>query len=258
MLQVVDLSTDDLMAVVKAFVDRLRFLEHQTSKATEDWAAEVSHIRLQLDVVTRRLRGLQRILRKWKDDQVLTHTHSDLCEDVSGHVQDVLDHLEDAGDDANHQIEKCQLMIASYERAVDRDQKQKQKVQDDAMNFWLFVLTIATFIFAPVQFFAGVYGMNFVDANGTPTIPELLVPNGYQYFWIGVIVYLAASTCIASWFWRYSSSRRGAPNEKQHTNCNGEVDGDSQHIHNGSEHDVRKNQRMVATTADDDYHQLPG
>eukprot|EP00420_Gonyaulax_spinifera_P000969 CAMPEP_0197936986 /NCGR_PEP_ID=MMETSP1439-20131203/115825_1 /TAXON_ID=66791 /ORGANISM="Gonyaulax spinifera, Strain CCMP409" /LENGTH=42 /DNA_ID= /DNA_START= /DNA_END= /DNA_ORIENTATION= len=41
------------------------------------------------------------------------------------------------------------------------------------MNNMIFVLTAATAVFLPAQFFAGVYGMNFVDEDGRPTIPEL-------------------------------------------------------------------------------------
>jgi len=206
MYQAVDLCTDDLVSVTQAFMSRLRYLEEvlQTDRAfvSRTWVGEVTRINLQLAVVSRRLRGLQRIMRKWKDDK-------DLSLGMTGYLQDVLDHVDEASDDTLQLTEKCDVLIAAHERFADQAQErasqrrsERTNLQDERMNLTLFVLTIATFIFAPMQFIAGVYGMNFVDNAGTPTIPELLYPRGYMVFWVCVSCYIVVASCLAVWGWR--------------------------------------------------------
>merc|ERR1719215_640531 len=43
--------------------------------------------------------------------------------------------------------------------------------------------------------------MNF-SIDGTPTIPELLMPNGYKMFWILVLTYLSISSTIATFLYQ--------------------------------------------------------
>jgi Mg2+ and Co2+ transporter CorA len=52
----------------------------------------------------------------------------------------------------------------------------------------LYALTLVTTVFVPGQFLTGLYGMNFQDENGTPTIPELTWEHGYLFFWCVLIV----------------------------------------------------------------------
>ena len=52
----------------------------------------------------------------------------------------------------------------------------------------LYALTLVTTVFVPGQFLTGLYGMNFQDENGTPTIPELTWEHGYLFFWCILIV----------------------------------------------------------------------
>jgi Mg2+ and Co2+ transporter CorA len=52
----------------------------------------------------------------------------------------------------------------------------------------LYALTLVTTVFVPGQFLTGLYGMNFQDENGTPTIPELTWEYGYLFFWCVLIV----------------------------------------------------------------------
>ena len=55
---------------------------------------------------------------------------------------------------------------------------------DKRMNDILFALTIVTTIFVPAQFFTGVFGMNFVQPDGTPNMPLLNWEYGYFFFWV--------------------------------------------------------------------------
>jgi len=209
MNNIIDLCADDLTRVTKAYATRLIALEDDfgTLFIKDEWHRgrwlnEVRLIQLQLAVVKRRLRGLQRILRRLADD-------TDLAQTLAGYIQDISDHVNEAHDDAGHCIEKCSSRMAAYEHEEDRMQEMKnheqarnQILQDERMNRMLFVLTILTTIFTPLTFMAGVYGMNFQDKDGHPSIPELNWPNGYLYFWLFSLLYLALAGFVSHWLWR--------------------------------------------------------
>merc|ERR1712190_39993 len=65
----------------------------------------------------------------------------------------------------------------------------EERNKSDAMGQTLLVLTVATAVFLPAQFFAGVYGMNFTN------IPELTWTHGYYAFWVAVILWFILTLC---------------------------------------------------------------
>ena len=81
---------------------------------------------------------------------------------------------------------RCNALCNAYEAALNREHASQRRMAKEAerieqvkqnrhaqkLNDILFVLTTSTALFAPVQFLAGVYGMNFA-IDGDPTIPEL-------------------------------------------------------------------------------------
>lgn len=213
--QVVDLCADDLLRVVDAYRARILFLEQrmpclvgapETDKS--GWINEVVSIKLQLGVVARRLRGLQRLIKRLADDR-------DLFQGAKGYMEDVADHVNESYEDAMYFVEKCGSMASGFERQEDRRQeKQHQRqvysssLRDEDMNRSLSILTIITCIFTPITFVAGVYGMNFQDPDTqAPTIPELLSPDGYVVFWIGVGSYLILMS-IGCFWWYCRLTRR--------------------------------------------------
>lgn len=185
---VVDLCADELVAVTHAYLARLASLEDDLRSRGEQSLldlGEVSLARLQLAVVARRLKSLQRVVRRASDLEDLHTTGS------SDYWKDCADHLEEAYDDAVHLAERCDALKASHEQAMERGSSERQSLQQELsnaqaerMNRMLFVLTLATTLFTPLQFMSSVYGMNFADKDGQPTIPELLQKNGYRLFWI--------------------------------------------------------------------------
>lgn len=214
MYQVVDLCTDDLSRVLRAYLARVSWLEDKLRGADfehqqelmewfdTEWLGEIATIRLQLRVVSRRLRGMQRLLHRLAADQ-------DLSRVLAGYLHDVADHVHEALEDAGQLMETCNALRDSYEHAKDKEQDrrhweqgQRQTFQDDRMNKMLFVMTIFTAIFTPPTFFCGLYGMNFVDSEGHPTIPELTWKNGYLYFWIVTIVYVVVFSAVGCWMYR--------------------------------------------------------
>jgi len=217
-LQIVQLCVDNLISVVRAFGARLGYLDQelQSDRAqvevesnTPDasWLNEVSTIRLQLAVVARRLRNARNMLRRL--EQMVPDDMS-MGRRLTGYLQDVSDDVDGALEDASHLVERCNALSSAYDAALSREHAAQRRVAKEAerieqvkqnkhaqkLNDILFVLTTATALFAPVQFLAGVYGMNFA-VNGDPTIPELKMEYGYLYFWIIVIAYLFGSGTLA-------------------------------------------------------------
>jgi hypothetical protein len=90
---------------------------------------------------------------------------------------------------------------------IEEHDAKSQRTTDDSM----FVMGVMLSIFSPLSFIAGVYGMNFIQPDGNPGMPELqwygadtppeapggsvsLITGitGYQYFWILCGVAIAA------------------------------------------------------------------
>lgn len=211
---IVQLCVDDLLSVVRAFAARLDRLEEDlnptpsTASMTSSWAAgsrvppaswlsEVSLVRLQLAVVCRRLRNHRLMLRRL----VERVSEAGVDRRLAGYLRDIGDDVEVSLEDAGHLIDRCAALASAYDTVVNREdaalqEQEEQNRHAERLNDTLFVLTTATTLFAPVQFLAGVYGMNFA-VDGDPTIPELKLEYGYLYFWILVVIYLIGSSVLA-------------------------------------------------------------
>uniref|UniRef100_A0A7S2NAC1 EF-hand domain-containing protein n=1 Tax=Zooxanthella nutricula TaxID=1333877 RepID=A0A7S2NAC1_9DINO len=191
--QLVDLSTDELQALIRAYSARRRYMAEMPGR---DFCAEASACCLQLKVVIRRVRGLQRTIRRFGGDP-------DFSAELAGYLQDVAEHLDEAHEDAANLIEKFTAIMEAHHHAMERKDEKVRQHTADRLNKTLTILTVGTFIFAPMQFMAGVYGMNFVNENGRPTMPELLWNNGYLLFWILILSYLAVTICfVTRWYFR--------------------------------------------------------
>lgn len=194
LLQVFDVCSDDLVTVTHAYTLRLSRLEtqlrEQGTSLPNSWLDELSKIRLQLAVVLRQARGMLRALKHYGE--------YDANAELSGYIRDIADHLDEVADDSNILSEKCAILVESHERALERSLDEARQLAGDSLNRTLFVLTVITTILMPLQLLAGVYGMNFVREDGMPSIPELVMPQGYNYFWMFSGVYLLVSCCLAS------------------------------------------------------------
>lgn len=246
MYAIIDLCADDLLAVTRAFTARLTEREEKlrlrrlTSEQEKlEWFDEVGVIRLQIAVVSRRLRGLKGIVRRLGDDSDMAPVHQ--------YLADVADHVNDAYGDAGHLQERAQHLLDAYEHCEDRaaDRKQQeaalqqaewqklQTMQDERMNRTLFILTVSTTLFTPLTFITGVYGMNFVNSAGKPTIPELVNPSGYFYFWCFVVIYLVCSGfCVLYVYRRLTRMQRRLE--------------DADHPRIGSNHDCGESYAMMS------------
>lgn len=75
-------------------------------------------------------------------------------------------------------------------------------ILDRRMNDILYVLTMVTTVIVPMQTLTGVYGMNFVDENNNPAMPELTWKYGYAYFWVlslGLSLVIMISFKVMGW-----------------------------------------------------------
>lgn len=204
---VLDAVTDELMAVVRAYVARLSWLEGRLgalgAQLPRSSLYEVFLVRRQLHVVSRRVRGITRAVKKFIDDR-------DIGQGLGAYLQDIVEHLDEVWDDCDRLQGKCGALSDAHDRAVDRErdrrsrmqaeqarkQEMRRAAQADRQNGILFILAAVTTVFAPIQFIAGVYGMNFTDGS-KPTIPELLWKRGYIFFWGVVVSYLLLCVIIA-------------------------------------------------------------
>eukprot|EP00929_Paragymnodinium_shiwhaense_P118544 TRINITY_DN90467_c0_g1_i1.p1 TRINITY_DN90467_c0_g1~~TRINITY_DN90467_c0_g1_i1.p1 ORF type:complete len:811 (-),score=108.06 TRINITY_DN90467_c0_g1_i1:426-2858(-) len=245
MYTIIDLCADELLLVTKAFTarlyereERLRSRRLQTDTEKHEWFEEVGTMKLQLAVVLRRLRGLLRLLRRLGGDEDMAVVHQ--------YLADISDHANDAYEDAGHGHEKCQALLDAYEHFEEKEHDRQQQevarqqqecakmqgLQDERMNRMLFILTVSTTLFTPLTFATGVYGMNFVDKDGHPTIPELLNPHGYFYFWCFVIIYLMFASLAVIWLWRRLKGMRRQVDDtlSRRTNHRGRPEPDAYHM----------------------------
>lgn len=65
--------------------------------------------------------------------------------------------------------------------------EESEHVKDDERNESLKIFTVVTTMFVPLQFLAGVYGMNF-DFQGTSPIPWMTDRYGYLYFCVSCVM----------------------------------------------------------------------
>lgn len=195
--EILQFCCSDLVDVSKAFANRLLFLDGELSSEpgppSRGWLQEVSMAKLQLSLLQRRLRSMCNMLRQLKDSAA----------GAASGAAFIIDQVSEALDNCQHLEEQCAAMTVAYEMEMSRDEARQRQVahehtlasdaekeiRDTQLNNILFCMSAATVIAMPCQFMAGVYGMNF-NIDGVNSIPELLWPRGYLYFWMINIGYL--------------------------------------------------------------------
>eukprot|EP00930_Biecheleria_cincta_P045440 TRINITY_DN3130_c0_g1_i3.p1 TRINITY_DN3130_c0_g1~~TRINITY_DN3130_c0_g1_i3.p1 ORF type:complete len:1047 (+),score=146.07 TRINITY_DN3130_c0_g1_i3:379-3141(+) len=194
---VLDLATSQMAAVTRAFSARLVQLDmtlhgylqdmYTTARSSLghcDSSAELLNIKVQLLVLMRRLKGLHQILSDLM-------SHNDISSGVMNNLQALARRIIDSTEDAVHLSDMCSHITKTNQSWLQSERDNRKDEQSDKLNRILFVLTTGTFVLAPIQLFAGIYGMNFVAKDGSPGIPELTHQDGYTIFWILTLVYFA-------------------------------------------------------------------
>eukprot|EP01065_Artemidia_motanka_P018035 TRINITY_DN21407_c0_g1_i1.p1 TRINITY_DN21407_c0_g1~~TRINITY_DN21407_c0_g1_i1.p1 ORF type:complete len:778 (+),score=170.03 TRINITY_DN21407_c0_g1_i1:241-2334(+) len=170
------MAIDELMPIIAAYRARLdlwyRTMSLEKDAISPSFLKEISAITLELKELLRVIRPMRHILRQFCEDSAISS-------DCKMYLEDSRVRLEHIVEDIVSLSDMCKTLQDEHRHHSDRK-----------LNNTLFLLTVATAIFMPAQFFAGVYGMNFVDDDGKPTIPELISPYGYAIF----------MACSAVWF----------------------------------------------------------
>ena len=183
MYTVLDKTVDELAPICDAFFERLKLFQAEADEnpaSLRDRLKEVGQVKLDAKEVYRTIRPLQGILK------VLLSDKRSL--EAVAYLRDVQDCLYQAVEDVNEIIELCAHLSELWKVYEDRKS-----------NRTLSILTVVTTTLLPIQLFSGIYGMNFVTADGLPAIPELVLPNGYTYFWC-LSLALAFLTCLVLQF----------------------------------------------------------
>merc|ERR1712217_645282 len=107
-------------------------------------------------------------------------------------------YMEDVDDAIDVMLED----IAQLQQMAKSLQKSQEQTGDKRMQSTLFILSLVSATFLPMQFFSGVYGMNFVNHAGDPSMPELTMQNNYLFFWmleLGILM-IVGGTFFVSFF----------------------------------------------------------
>jgi Mg2+ and Co2+ transporter CorA len=247
---VLQIACADLVEISEAYVKRIDKLEEklrrQGARVPDKWLNEITVARRQIGVMLRRIRGLQRAIKRIHDDNAEGGKRR-------GSLEEILDLLDEAGERAKYTNEKATSVIEDYRNVVVVEEKRQKKTRDvrrwnieeersvqaNNQNNILLMLAIVTCIFTPLTFLCGVYGMNFMELDKSgqyrPAMPELLWKHGYAIFWVFVIIYVICAFIGAScMIWRasvstakFAESRSGKlmrPGDESEAHWSGEED----------------------------------
>mmetsp|Transcript_57865 Transcript_57865/g.96404 ORF Transcript_57865/g.96404 Transcript_57865/m.96404 type:complete len:680 (-) Transcript_57865:55-2094(-) len=200
---IIDGAVCELMPICSAYAYRLRWLQAQLDSLKLRLPAgllrEVLRMKLELQE-----------LQQWRGQvkMIVNHLHDDCkgCHEIEGHAlwnfgrwsggngRSLLMFFEST----KHRLDQAYDRISVLQQLAGSFVEDHQRHQDSFMNQTLLALTIATAIFMPSQFVAGVYGTNFERDDGRPAPDELRWKHGYLYFWLltgGLIIAGALLIC---------------------------------------------------------------
>eukprot|EP00928_Gymnodinium_smaydae_P014658 TRINITY_DN15399_c0_g1_i1.p1 TRINITY_DN15399_c0_g1~~TRINITY_DN15399_c0_g1_i1.p1 ORF type:complete len:965 (-),score=164.25 TRINITY_DN15399_c0_g1_i1:56-2950(-) len=207
---IIDRAAGELTPIYNAYGRRLRWLQDRLDagelSSPKTYADEVTNARIELVE-----------LRQWVGQikGIVHHLETD-CRSEDGDDYDAnwnfgaagkgtlvfLRHTQDYLEQALDRLAVLDDLAKAFLAATERD-------KSDFMNSTLFMLTVATAVFLPAQFLAGVYGMNFVDSEGRPAITELTLEYGYLGFWVVVGTMISTGLCLVFSCYACSCRRLG-------------------------------------------------
>eukprot|EP00927_Polykrikos_kofoidii_P044650 TRINITY_DN38557_c0_g1_i1.p1 TRINITY_DN38557_c0_g1~~TRINITY_DN38557_c0_g1_i1.p1 ORF type:complete len:931 (-),score=135.94 TRINITY_DN38557_c0_g1_i1:62-2815(-) len=178
---VIDRAASEITQICTAYGHRLRWLQNRLDSGQlgrfQGFVCEISQVRLELQELRQWVGQLKAIISHLIYDceskeasDLKWRFGSETCaqgENMMVFLRHTLSFLGQAADKLTVLNDLAKAFLDTCERK-----------QNDSMNQALFVLTVATAIFLPAQFLAGVYGMNFTY------MPELSWEHGYMMFWL--------------------------------------------------------------------------
>mmetsp|Transcript_37630 Transcript_37630/g.82591 ORF Transcript_37630/g.82591 Transcript_37630/m.82591 type:complete len:786 (+) Transcript_37630:170-2527(+) len=201
---IIDRCASELIPISKAYGHRLRWLQNKLEKEQLKLAAsyvmEVSKVRLELQELRQWVGQLRSIVGhlevdcKGIVDQQSSAVSWTFGTWAKGSGKSLLLFLRGTRESLDRSADRLEVL----EELALNFAKDHERFRDTSMNKTLYVLTIATAIFMPAQFFAGVYGMNFVREDGTPAMPELRAgDSGYVLWWVAIAALIVLGAALA-------------------------------------------------------------
>ena len=215
MYRILDEMVDYLIPIARAYRTRVRLFQAQLhrdeSKFKKEQMRLVLGMKSELQRLQRRIRPMTAVVRHLMDDE-------QIGADMKVYLEDVLDHVVRGLEEIGGCIEMCDSTKEEFKSL--RDQKTNEVLYTLTLVTTMFVplqfltgeclcvcvcvcvLSVGVemmYIYTKYHTHLiyirahthththktkpGIYGMNFVNEEGKPTMPELLWPRGYLFFW---------------------------------------------------------------------------
>lgn len=188
MYSLLDRIVDEAFRASKAFKNELKILEddirgagghsHMQQHIRDIYRIkkELSRLRSHLRPINGVIARLVEMLEKDIIDKAIIGTgvegeYAITTTELTILLHDVLDHIDSSIKGIDNDIDWCASIEAMVKQFIDNTQSQA-----------LFLLALVSFIFIPLQFVTGVYGMNFSN------MPELNKRYGYTIFWVCILL----------------------------------------------------------------------
>lgn len=207
LFSILDQAARQAIPICHAYGRRLRWLQDRLDeeklRIPACYINEVSNVCLELQELRQWIGQMRAIIKQLEVDCRApppppgeTAWNFGACEEHSGQSLMIFLHS------TQESLEGVQDRLTMLNELAQNFAHRHERHNEAFMNRTLALLTTASAVFMPAQFFCGVYGMNFVDENGDPSLPELRWTYGYVYFWMLVICLITAGACIVRFFLR--------------------------------------------------------
>ena len=213
MYQLIDTAITKIAPVLDMYKMRLEWYTVQIRKQRWKFGVKIRGLldtKRELELLTDILRPCLPVIRHIINDKDIAADDEPLSETTDNEQKVTFDNNNNNNNNKNHQAQAHQIRARLFRRAeikqyfediddtlnlyienlkhmgdlCDSYNSEFSGYGDKRMNDILFVLTIVTTLFVPAQFFTGVFGMNFLQADGTPNMPLLNWQYGYLFFWL--------------------------------------------------------------------------
>jgi len=184
---IIDRAVRETTPICIAYGHRVRWLEDQLRvlklAMKSEYIDEVSNVRQELRELRQWLNQIRGMLKTLSTDCRATDNEAAVVPwnfgaHAEGRGKSLLLFL--SSTDAN--LEQSMDRLSTLDELAVSFLHQHQRHRESFMNNILLTLTVATAVFMPAQLLAGIYGTNFVNEEGNPSIPELTWKYGYPFF----------------------------------------------------------------------------
>lgn len=180
--RIMDIITDNYFIISENFRDQIESIEELTiDNANSEYISNIQHLKKQLYKFRKTTIPLREITSK-----IIKEDTNFIKNETIPYIKDLFEHLVHITENIEIQIDNTRDLIELIHSNLNL-----------RLNKMIEALTIISFIFIPLTFIAGIYGMNF------DYIPELKLEYGYFYVWgiitiitIFILIYLRRKSWI--------------------------------------------------------------